>query len=271
MAERCRCGTELLPGLRFCVNCGTDRASGAVQAPAASPSVPGRAPTPWAEPSGTALRPAPVPPSPTAWPGAVTHAGAAPTQARPWSPGPWLVALSVVLVVLLSAGAVLVTLRPALVFGEESPVVAPAAAAPADPAAPAAQPFMPAVVPTASDELRDQVDRDRGRVESVTGLWVPQLSSKRPGTVDNGIRYDDTTILSHYRGLAARYPGAALLWSGDWPVFKGDDYWVVIVAQPFATPAQANAWCDQQGFGADDCLAKNLSHTGGPAGTTVNR
>ena len=225
MAERCRCGADLLPGARFCAGCGADLTVAGYPAP------------------------------------------------RPWSPVPWLVTLSVALVVLVSAGAVLVTLRPALVFGEPAATVAPAAAgAPAAPAAPAAQPFMPTVVaPSARDELGAQAEFDRARVESVTGWWVPQLSSKRPGTVDGGIRYDDDRILAHYRGLAARYPGAALLYSGDWPVFTGGDYWVVIVAQPFATAAQANAWCDQQGFGADDCLAKNLSHTGGPAGTTVHR
>ncbi len=144
-------------------------------------------------------------------------------------------------------------------------------AAPAAAAAPAAQPFLPARPVTPADELRSEVDRDRSRVESVTGYWVPQLSSKRTGTVDGGIRYDDAMILDHYRGLAAQYPGTALLYSGDWPVFKGGDYWVVVVAQPFSSAAQANAWCDDQGFGADDCLAKSLSHSGGPAGTTVNR
>lgn len=124
---------------------------------------------------------------------------------------------------------------------------------------------------SASDELQDQADRDRSRVESVTGWWVPQLSSQRPGTVDGGIRYADTAILGHYRGLAAQYPGTALLWSGDRPVYKNGDYWVVVVAQPFSTAAQTNAWCDRQGFGADFCLAKSLSHTRGPAGTTVDR
>ena len=102
-------------------------------------------------------------------------------------------------------------------------------------------------------------------------MWVPQLSSKKPGTVDGGVRYDADTIYSHYQGLAAQYPGAALLWSGDWPVFKGGDYWVVIVARPFSTAAEANAWCDAHGFRAGDCLAKKLSHSGGPQGTTVPR
>ena len=285
MGERCRCGAELLSGLHFCVGCGAELApAGRPLPPAHGPIASG--PAPWAgrpiahgaSPSFAIPRqaPAPLAPAPwtpaprpvaTPWP-AVTIAPAAMAPApnvRPWSPGPWLVALSVALVVLLSAGAVLVTLRPALVFGEPTPTVSSASAAPN------AQPFMPAAAPAAGDELRDQVDQDRSRVESTTGWWVPQLSSKKSGTVDGGVRYDDETILGHYRGLAAQYPGAALLYSGDWPVFKKGDYWVVVVAQPFATPAQANAWCDEQGFGADDCFAKSLSHSGGPTGTTVHR
>lgn len=227
MGARCRCGVEIVPGMRFCVGCGAYLAQ-------------------------------------ASWPGpAVTHA--APAARTRSAAGPWLVALSAVLVMALSAAVTLVTLRPETVFGAPD-VVAPAAAA-----APAAQPFLPARPVTPADELRSEVDRDRSRVESVTGYWIPQLSSKRTGTVDGGIRYDDAMILDHYRGLAAQYPGAALLYSGDWPVFKGGDYWVVVVAQPFASAAQANAWCDDQGFGADDCLAKSLSHSGGPAGTTVNR
>ncbi len=269
MGERCRCGAELRPGLHFCMGCGADRAP----EPAGSRS-PGPDPTPVYRPTAPASWSAPAPgrasspvPASASMPSTPIGPAAVPAPVAPvapWSPGPVLVIVSVVLVVVLSAAAVVFTLRPELLLGQPAATVAPAAA-------PAAQPFMPAVAPSATDELNDQVDSDRARVESVTGWWVPQLSSKRPGTVDGGIRYDDTAILSHYRGLAAQYPGSALLWSGEWPVYKNDDYWVVIVAQPFSTPAQANAWCDAQGFGAGDCLAKNLSHTGGPAGTTVNR
>ncbi|TCK27762.1 hypothetical protein [Pseudonocardia endophytica] len=294
MGERCRCGADLLPGLHFCVGCGADLAvaarpaamavgrgpapSAPVWGPVPRGAAPSYPPVPVSQP--TTLRPAPVP-APASYapfqPAPVPYApvqyvpvpqAVAPT-ARAWSPAPWLVALSVVLVVLLSAGAVLVTLRPALVLGDASPTVVPAAAAPTG--ASGAQPFLPAVAPSASDELRDQVEQDRVRVESTTGWWVPQLSSKKSGTVDGGVRYDDAAILGHYRGLAAQYPGAALLYSGDWPVFRGGDYWVVVVAQPFSTAAQANAWCDAQGFGSDDCFAKSLSHSGGPTGTTVHR
>lgn len=295
MVERCRCGAELLPHVHFCVSCGADRATAGAAAgrppsypgPSAVPdtlvgpyasTVPGPPPYPPTAqqvPYAPTLQgPPPYPPPgalpPPMPPGYAAHDHRYPAAPRR-SPAPALIAVAVVLVLLASAGAALVVLRPAFVFGEPEPVVSSAAA----PAAGSAQPFMPSTTAAApsspTDQLRAQVDQDRSRVESVTGMWVPQLSSKRPGTVADGTTYDDASILAHYRGLASQYPGAALLWSGDWPVFKGSDYWVVIVAQPFSTAEQANAWCDAQGFGRDDCLAKTLSHSGSPAGTTVNR
>ena len=71
--------------------------------------------------------------------------------------------------------------------------------------------------------------------------------------------------------LTGRDPSAVMLFSGDWPVFNGSDFWVVVHPQGFATAAAANAWCDAQGYSADDCYAKKLSHSGGPSGTTVTR
>ncbi len=89
--------------------------------------------------------------------------------------------------------------------------------------------------------------------------------------VADGITYDDDAILAHYSSLLARDPSAVMLYSGDWPVFNGNDYWVVVHPQGFSTAAAANAWCDAQGYSTDDCLAKKLSHSGGPSGTTVPR
>ena len=123
----------------------------------------------------------------------------------------------------------------------------------------------------AQDLLVQQVAADRTDVEAIVGSWVPQLSAKRPGTVADGQTYDNSSILAKYQNLRARYPSARLLWSGDWPVFSGTNYWVTIAAQPFQTADEANAWCDAQGIGADDCFAKNVSHTGSAGGSTKNR
>ncbi|MFP5019231.1 hypothetical protein [Pseudonocardia phyllosphaerae] len=175
----------------------------------------------------------------------------------------------------LLAGAALLVLRPEL-FPTSTRTVVPASA----PVVPASAPVStPATVPTATapvpqsaeSELADAAAGDRTRVAATVGYWVPQLSSKKPGTTDGGVTYGSEAIFRQYQAFAAQYPGAALLWSGDWPVFKNDDYWVVVVAQPYSTAAEANAWCSAQGFGADDCFAKKLSNTEGPQGTTVHR
>ncbi|MEJ8281755.1 hypothetical protein [Pseudonocardia spirodelae] len=272
MVERCRCGAELLGSLHFCVRCGQQRPP--VLARQRAGAVAGRA-------DGRSLSPAPpAPPRP--------HVAAAPAYPPPWaapaswgpapatpSRTPWMVA-SLVLVTAILAGAALLVLRPGLLQASASAAPAPAAVpvvvAPA--AAPVVVPptsWVPTYIPTAAASLAEQVAADSARVAATTGYWVPQLSSKRAGTSDGGVTYDEPAILDHYRGLAARYPGAALLWSGDWPVFRNGDYWVVVVAQPFTTAAGANAWCDAQGLGADDCFAKKLSATEGPQGSTVHR
>ncbi|NWJ69357.1 hypothetical protein HX744_01920 [Pseudonocardia sp. ICBG1122] len=300
MVERCRCGAELLGSLHFCVGCGRPRAqavvprprTGAVQVGAPVPQ--GRNPA--QHPSAARYRPAaqyrPVdrycPAAPASAPS--VRAGPQPTVHAPgWDPPagwgpvapapsrtPWVVA-SLVLVTLLLAGAALLVLRPDLLPGT-APTVTPAAAPVPVVVAPAAAPVVippttsvPGYTPSPTTSLTEQAAADSPRVAATAGYWVPQLSSKRAGTSDGGITYDEQGILDHYRGLAAQYPGAALVWSGDWPVFRNSDYWVVVVARPFTTAAGANAWCDAQGFGSDDCFAKKISWSDGPQGSTVHR
>jgi hypothetical protein len=123
--------------------------------------------------------------------------------------------------------------------------------------------------PTA--ELRRLAQSDAASLGAIADTWVPQLASKRPGTVAAGRTWDAAAILAEHQQLRARYPQARLLWSGDWSVFGGDDYWVTVLASPVASPAGADGWCDGQGLGADDCFATWLSHRGGSAGTAVHR
>ncbi|GLZ47194.1 hypothetical protein Acsp06_33790 [Actinomycetospora sp. NBRC 106375] len=131
----------------------------------------------------------------------------------------------------------------------------PSAAAPADPAT----------------ELRDLARSDAASLQGVENTWVPQLASKRPGTVADGRTWDAAAILAEHQQLRARYPEARLLWSGDWPVFGAGDYWVTVLASPALSPGGANGWCDGQGLGADACFAKYLSRTAGSDGTAVHR
>lgn len=112
---------------------------------------------------------------------------------------------------------------------------------------------------------------DRSSVEQLIGYWVPQLSAKKPGVVSQGRTFTTEDVLADHLALRSRYPAALLLWSGDYPIFKGTNFWVTVVSEPFATPDAANAWCDTQGIARDDCFAKKLSHTDSPSGSTMYR
>jgi serine/threonine-protein kinase len=288
---RCRCGAALVPELHFCVACGARQDVGArVPATAGAPTFgPGGAvgrpsypaPRPTFPPSY--VHPGHVPPGPV--PPPIVAVGAPAPPAR--STVPWIVAgVSIVVAVVLVAVGVLAA-RPAVIFGAAAPtpVVTPTVTVGVPVPAAASSDTDSSSAPTtastggsssggsssASASLAAQVAADRSTVEGLVGQWVPQLSSKRDGLVADGITYDDDAILTHYSSLLARDPSAVMLYSGDWSVFNGSDYWVVVHPQGFSTAAAANAWCGAQGYSADDCFAKKLSHSGGVSGTTVQR
>lgn len=119
--------------------------------------------------------------------------------------------------------------------------------------------------------LRAQAAADSPQVEALTGQWVPQLSSKAIGTQDNGITYDNSAILAHYRQLKILQPSALLLSSADYSTFKNAGYWVIVLPLGYSSGPAANSWCDAAGIDADNCFAKLLSHTAGPQGATLNR
>lgn len=168
---------------------------------------------------------------------------------------------------------------------------AAAAAQPAPPAvgSSAAAPFFPSTVPSSqpapsstdaeqpTDEasakatLDNEVNSDRATAESMVDHWVPQLSSKRPGLVADGITYDYLHIWANFQQLRTQFPTALLIRSGDYVSFKSTDFYVTVVPQPFADGATANQWCDDAGLAPDDCYAKFLSHQGGSANTTLLR
>jgi serine/threonine-protein kinase len=124
--------------------------------------------------------------------------------------------------------------------------------------------------PTEAD-LRQQAAADHDTVETLVGQWVPQISSKKLGLVVNGVQFGYPEIMADYQSLKSRFPQAVLLNSNDYTNFSGKDFWVTVQATTFGTADEANAWCDQQGFAADDCYASRLMHTGGPAGNSKTR
>ncbi|MGH3916894.1 MAG: zinc ribbon domain-containing protein [Pseudonocardiaceae bacterium] len=123
----------------------------------------------------------------------------------------------------------------------------------------------------ARDGLTRQISLDRPQVQSeLAEAWVPQLSSKRPGLVVDGIPYAYSDILNDHLSLRPTYD-ARLVWSGDWSSFREGDFYVTVAAEPFSTSAEANAWCDTQNLDAANCFAKRLSTTAGPDGSIVSR
>lgn len=122
-----------------------------------------------------------------------------------------------------------------------------------------------------SAALQQQVGNDRSRAEGLVGRWVPQIGSKAPGLVVNGRTFDESSILADFTVSRSRFPQALLVRSDDFTSFRRGGFWVTLVAQPFATAQDANAWCDQQGLLRDDCFAKRLSHTEGPEGNSLAR
>lgn len=120
--------------------------------------------------------------------------------------------------------------------------------------------------------LRALADAD-GRVvgRDLQQWWIPQVSSKRPGLVAEGITWTNADILREHLALRQRFSQARLVWSGDWTSFSEPNWWVTIVGVPMSTPQEANGWCDAQGLDAGHCFAKMISSVLGPEGTTSYR
>jgi hypothetical protein len=134
-----------------------------------------------------------------------------------------------------------------------------------------AEPILPE--PAGGDALA-QLDAiaaaDREFVDAaVLDRWVPQISSKKPDVVlPDGSTWDAASILADHRDWRVAYPRVRLLWSGDYSTYTYPDYWVTIVAVPFATADEANAWCDANGLPLEDCYAKLVSRTAPQEGST---
>jgi hypothetical protein len=119
-------------------------------------------------------------------------------------------------------------------------------------------------------ELQQLASSDSSFVtEQLANWWVPQLSSKRPGVVDDGIVWDNARTLQEHRQLRQRYPRVRLLWSGDWSTFSAPNFWVTIVGITFPESSGALAWCRNQGLDSDHCAAKIVSTTHPVEGSTA--
>jgi len=124
----------------------------------------------------------------------------------------------------------------------------------------------------AQSALADIAAADRAYIDAnLLNVWQPQLSSKRPGLFADGITWSAPDIVREHMELRQRFPRARLVWSGDWPVYGDPTWWITLSGVSFGSGEQANGWCASQGFDADHCFAKVLSHTSGTSGTTLLR
>ncbi|MDF0528551.1 serine/threonine-protein kinase [Tsukamurella sp. 8F] len=118
-------------------------------------------------------------------------------------------------------------------------------------------------------DLQARAAGDRPYVlASLNNRWVAQLSTKQPGWNVDGKVWDAAAILDEENSLSQRYGGARLLYSTDWTVFDMQDAWVTVTAFSFPDPDSAVNWCKTSGFDNEHCLAKFISDTAGPSGTT---
>ncbi|MBN3458854.1 PQQ-binding-like beta-propeller repeat protein [Mycobacterium sp. DSM 3803] len=120
------------------------------------------------------------------------------------------------------------------------------------------------------DALRAIANADRPFVSShLADRWVPQLSSKRPGLVADGIVWNNAETLREHLDLRLKYPEVRLLWTGDWSTFSAPDFWVTIAGVTFPDAVGALAWCRNHGIDRDHCYAKLVSTTHPVDGSTA--
>jgi hypothetical protein len=120
------------------------------------------------------------------------------------------------------------------------------------------------------DALRAIANADRPFVVSrLADRWVPQLSSKRPGLVAEGITWNNAETLREHLQLRLNYPEVRLLWSGDWSTFSAPDFWVTIAGVTFPDADGALAWCRSHNIDRDHCYAKLVSTTHPVDGSTA--
>lgn len=258
MATCRECGFTGRPSARFCARCGATAPAAAQPAAVFTPP-----PRPVPQPL-----PQPVPLRPN---GSRQHRGVFGIAAA-------VVAGAAILVVAVVVGGIASTSRTgaAVTYTQDPPAPDASGYYPEPPAGVSASyPTTTTTEPTddasAKEELDRQVAMDRPAAEALVGQWVPQLSAKRPGLVVHGVAFDHVEVLRDFRALQARYPGVLLLYSGEYSSFRYGDFWITVMPLPQPTGEYANAWCDGQGIGPDDCYAKLVSHTTGYKESTLYR
>ncbi|MEY8015694.1 serine/threonine-protein kinase [Mycobacterium servetii] len=229
----------------------------------------------------TVLAPQPVS-APSSYPPFNAHYPSPPPPPTTRDRGKYLLPALIATAALLLVGVVVLTVGMLATRNSEpqtpSPTLAytpPSVSIPKSEPSSTTQPFYPQTVttsaaPDAEQQLREIADEDRPFVAAnLADHWVPQLSSKRPGVVDQGVVWDNTMTLQEHLDLRQRYPDVRLLWSGDWSTFSAPDFWVTVLGMAFPDPAGPLAWCRAQALDRDHCIAKLISTAHAVEGSTA--
>jgi hypothetical protein len=143
-----------------------------------------------------------------------------------------------------TTGTIAVTPTTTAVTSTSTVTITQTASVPPPPPAPTYSGSDPEVA--AANQLNEIVAADSSFVsQSLSGYWVPQLSSKKAGTADDGGVYDDVAILNEHLLLRANY-GAKLI--------TKNGYWVSVAPYTFSSKAGADRWCAIQGRDSWHCF-----------------
>ncbi|KUI25553.1 protein kinase [Mycobacterium sp. IS-1742] len=130
-------------------------------------------------------------------------------------------------------------------------------------------PVTPDVEQRSLSQLQTIARNDRPYVSLyLTDRWLPQLSAKRVGLEAEGTVWDNEQILAEHLAIREEYPGARLLWSGDWSTYDSRNFWITIVGWTSTDPGEILSWCTYEGYDRDHCIAKIVSTSRGPDDTT---
>ena len=266
-----QCGASVPAGAGFCGECGrrTDEpfADASVHAAAADaltsvmPATPATfQPTP-ATPPASAPVTAPVT-APVATIDYQPSQSGQPGQPAPAGRGGLMVVLALLGLAAVAGGIYLVTKSDdSSTDGLATTIAGATTVVDSDSSTPVASTLPADPVQVASEQLQLLVAQDRPTADTLVGSWIPQLSAKRAGLEANGIVYGPVEILADHALLrdthgAILVDGGAFQFQSDGSPMTG--WFLTIVAEKFASKAEAVQWCTDRSLGANVCLAREF-------------
>ncbi|MFR4237707.1 MAG: zinc-ribbon domain-containing protein [Bifidobacterium pseudocatenulatum] len=108
-----------------------------------------------------------------------------------------------------------------------------------------------------------QLSRDRSAVSGLYDIPTTQLFSRKYGMEVDGKTQQYRDIYAQYLTLRASWPKAVLAWAADYSYYTRygheADYYVLLSGEEFGSVADARAWCSDNGFGENDCMAVQIN------------